>query len=90
MIAKLRRFADRLVNGRIESNYLPAKKTKSLAIGPGGQFFFDFGYDTVEESARRILETCGAVVGIPCMIVAADDAFVVPVPTTLKATSTGR
>jgi adenylate cyclase len=41
--------------------------------------------ETVEESTRRILETCGAVVGVPCMIVAADDDFVVPVPTTLRA-----
>jgi hypothetical protein len=27
----------------------------------------------------------GAIVGVSCMIVAADDIFVVPVPTTLKA-----
>jgi adenylate cyclase len=69
---------------RIESNYVPARKTKSLAIGPAGQFFFDFGYDTVEESVRRNLEYCGAVIGVACMIVAVDDAFVVPVPTSMK------
>jgi hypothetical protein len=70
---------------RIENVYPAARKSKTLAIGPGGAFFFMTGTDTIEESARRILETCGAVVGVPCMIVAADDAFVVPVPTTLKA-----
>jgi class 3 adenylate cyclase len=70
---------------RIENVYPSARKSKTLAIGPGGAFFFMTGTDTIEESARRILETCGAVVGVPCMIVAADDAFVVPVPTTLKA-----
>jgi class 3 adenylate cyclase len=69
---------------RIENNYVPARKTKSIAIGPGGQFFFDFGYETVEESARRNLEYCGAVVGVACMIVVVDDAFVVPVPATMK------
>jgi class 3 adenylate cyclase len=70
---------------RLESVYPPAHKSKSLAIGPGGAFFFNIGSETAEESSRRILETCGAVVGVPCMIVAADDDFVVPVPTTLRA-----
>jgi adenylate cyclase len=69
---------------RLESNYVPGKKTKSVAIGPGGQFFFNFGYDAIGESARRNLEGCGAAAGVPCMIVAVDDVFVVPVPTTLK------
>lgn len=69
---------------RIESNYMPARKTKSLAIGPGGQFFFDFGYETVEESARRNLEYCGGMIGVACMIVAVDDVFVVPMPATMK------
>jgi hypothetical protein len=69
---------------RIENLYLPARKTKSIAIGPGGQLFFDSGYDTVEESARRNLEYCGGVVGVACMIVAVDDNFVVPVPASMK------
>jgi class 3 adenylate cyclase len=69
---------------RIESNYVPARKAKSLAIGPAGQFFFDFGYDTVEESARRNLEYCGAMIGVACMIIAVDDTFVVPVPASMK------
>ena len=70
---------------RIEHIYLPGRKSKTLAIGPGGAFFFNLGADSIEESARRVLETCGAVIGVACMIVAADDVFVVPVPTTLKA-----
>jgi class 3 adenylate cyclase len=69
---------------RLESLYLPGKKTRSIALGPGGQFFFNFNMDNVEESARRNLESCGGVAGVPCMIVAVDDVFVVPVPTTLK------
>jgi hypothetical protein len=32
------------------------------------------------------LISCGAIAGVPYMIVAVDDAFVVPVPTTLKVT----
>jgi adenylate cyclase len=69
---------------RLEANYVPGKKTKSIAVGPGGQFFFNVGYEAIEESARRNLEGCGAVAGVPCMIVAVDDVFVVPVPTTLR------
>jgi class 3 adenylate cyclase len=71
---------------RIESTYMPAKKSKSIAIGPGGQFFFNVGLDTVEESVRRNLEYCGGVIGVACMIVAVDDAFVVPVPASMKVT----
>jgi hypothetical protein len=71
---------------RLETLYAPGKRTKSIAVGPGGQFIFNFAYDSIEESARRNLETCGAIAGVPCMIVAVDDAFVVSVPTTLKVT----
>jgi adenylate cyclase len=70
---------------RIENVYPGARKSKSMAIGPGGQWFFDVAQESVEESARRTLENCGATVGVPCMIVAADDAFVVPVPTLMRA-----
>jgi class 3 adenylate cyclase len=70
---------------KLESGYPSGRKSKSIAIGPGGAFFFNVGADTAEESARRILEMCGAVVGVACMIVAVDDVFVVPVPSTLKA-----
>jgi adenylate cyclase len=69
---------------RLESVYTPGKKSKSIAIGPGGQFFFNSGIDTVEDSARRNLEACGAAAGVACMIAAVDDVFVVPVPTTLR------
>jgi class 3 adenylate cyclase len=71
---------------RLESLYVPGRKTKSIAVGPGGQFAFYTGSESIEESARRVLETCGALAGAACMIVAIDDAFVVPVPATLKVT----
>jgi class 3 adenylate cyclase len=69
---------------RLESVYPPARKAKSIAIGPGGAYFFDGGVDTAAESMRRNLETCGAFAGVACMIVAVDDVFVVPVPMTSK------
>ena len=71
---------------RLETYYGPGRKTKSIAVGPGGQFFYNLGVEAVEDSARRNLESCGALAGVPCIIVALDDAFVVPVPTTLKVT----
>jgi hypothetical protein len=71
---------------RLESNYVPGRKSKSIAVGPGGQFAFYTGGESVEESARRTLETCGALAGTACMIVAIDEVFVVQVPATLKVT----
>jgi class 3 adenylate cyclase len=71
---------------RLENYYAPGKKTKSIAVGPGGQFIPIVGAETIEDSARRSLESCGAIAGVPCMIVAVDDVFVVPVPTMLKVT----
>ena len=70
---------------RIDNIYAPGKKTKALAIGPGGQFFYLTGQESADEAARRTLEGCASVTGVPCMVVALDDVFVVPVPTTLKA-----
>ncbi len=69
---------------RLDSGYAPGRKTKAIALGPGGQFFFYTNQESVEEVTRRTLEGCGAAAGVPCMIVALDDVFVVPVPTTLK------
>ncbi|MBR1269149.1 adenylate/guanylate cyclase domain-containing protein [Bradyrhizobium sp. AUGA SZCCT0222] len=72
---------------RIENIYVPARKTKILAVGPGvGQYYMVVGVDSVEEAARRSLESCGAIAGVPCMIVALNDAFVAPVPTTMRVT----
>jgi adenylate cyclase len=70
---------------RLDSIYAPGRKTKAIALGPGGQSFFYTNQESVEEATRRTLEGCGAAAGVPCMIVALDDVFVVPVPTTLKA-----
>jgi adenylate cyclase len=70
---------------RLEALYPQSRKIRSVAIGPGGQFFYNSGLETAEESMRRNLETCGAFAGVACMIVALDDVFVVPVPATMRA-----
>jgi adenylate cyclase len=71
---------------RLENMFVPAAKSRSVALGPGGQYFMVLGASSPEESARRALESCGAIAGVACMIVAVDDNFVVPIPTLLRIT----
>jgi len=71
---------------RLENIFVPAAKSRSVALGPGGQYFMVLGAPTAEDSARRSLESCGAIAGVACMIVAVDDNFVVPIPSSLKIT----
>jgi class 3 adenylate cyclase len=71
--------------GPIERRYLPGRKSKALAISPSGSFFFYINQDSTDEAVRRALEVCGNDSGIPCLIVAIDDDFVVPIPTVMKA-----
>ncbi|HKS20987.1 MAG TPA: adenylate/guanylate cyclase domain-containing protein [Bradyrhizobium sp.] len=71
---------------RLENIYVTGRKTKALALGPGGQYFITVGMESADEAVRRSIESCGAIAGVPCLIVALDDLFVVPVPTTLRVT----
>jgi class 3 adenylate cyclase len=71
---------------RVETMYVPAAKSRSVALGPGGQYFMVLGASSVDETTRRALESCGAIAGVACMIVAVDDVFVVPIPTLLRVT----
>ena len=70
---------------RLDAAFLPGRKSRTIAVGPGGQFIFNTNGESLDESARRSLESCAAVAGVPCLIVAADDNFVVPIPTMMKA-----
>jgi hypothetical protein len=70
--------------GWLEKNYPTRTKPKALAIG-GSSFGWAAGAgQSVDEVVRRALEICGNFAGIPCMIIAIDDVFVVPVPTKMK------
>ncbi|TYO66425.1 adenylate/guanylate cyclase domain-containing protein [Bradyrhizobium hipponense] len=71
---------------RLENMYVPAAKSRSVALSPGGQYFMVMGAPSADDSTRRSLESCGALAGVACMIVAVDDNFVVPIPTLLKIT----
>ena len=69
----------------IEKSYPGAPKSKALAISPRGHWWRCYGTQNQGEAARRALEACGETVGVPCMIIAVDDVFVVPIPTMMKA-----
>ena len=71
----------------LQKNYVPARKSKAVALGPGGALYYFFNHDTADEAIRRALELCGSNTGTPCLIIALDDNFVVPVPKTMKAIS---
>ncbi|WP_445219130.1 adenylate/guanylate cyclase domain-containing protein [Bradyrhizobium sp. Pa8] len=71
---------------RLENMFVPAAKSRSIALGPGGQYFMVLGASSVDDSARRSLESCGAIAGVACLIVAVDDNFVVPIPTLFRIT----
>ena len=69
---------------RLAKEYVGAAKPKALAISPAGGWSYISGQSSAE-AVRRALEWCGRH-GVPCMIVAVDDRFVVTVPTTMKVT----
>jgi adenylate cyclase len=70
----------------IEKSYVPGHAQKALALGPLGGFFFLIGQESTDEAERRVLELCGHNAGVPCLLVALNDNFVVPVPMTMKPT----
>jgi hypothetical protein len=64
--------------------YAAMRKSKVYVVGPtGGRMYFS-AQPSPEEAMRRALERCGYEAGVPCMVVAVDDSFVVPIPVTAK------
>jgi class 3 adenylate cyclase len=71
----------------IEKNYLPGRKSKAIAMSSSGLLGYYFSQESIDEAVRRALESCGSNAGVPCMIIAVDDVFIVPIPTTMKVMS---
>jgi len=71
---------------RLENVYVPGRNTKAIALSPGGAFFFLTAMDSVDEAVRRAIESCGGIAGVSCLIIALNENFVVPIPTTLRVT----
>jgi class 3 adenylate cyclase len=70
----------------IAQRYMPGPTHKALALAPSGQIGFFINQASVAEAARRALEFCGLSAGIPCAILATDNAFAIGVPTSMKPT----
>jgi len=68
----------------VEKTYLPGRAPKVLALGPLGGFYFLTNQESADEAVRRVLELCGNNAGVPCLTIAVNDDFVVPIPVTMK------
>jgi TIR domain len=68
----------------LEKYYLAGRKPKALAIASSGSYAYNTNQENADEAARRALEACGFHAGLPCRIIALDDNFVIPIPTTMK------
>jgi TIR domain len=69
----------------LEKFYVPGRTSKALAISSSGSYAYNTRQDNIDEAVRRALEACGFHAGLPCRVIAIDDNFVVPIPTTMKA-----
>ena len=69
----------------LQKFYLNGRKSKAFAVSPQGLGGIYVGQSSPEEAVRRALELCGSRAGVACVIVALDEALVVPIPSTMKA-----
>jgi class 3 adenylate cyclase len=68
----------------VEKTYLTGRAPKALALGPFGGSYFVMNQESADEAVRRVLELCGNNAGVPCLVLAVNDDFVVPIPKTMK------
>ena len=78
-------FARDLFRTNLQKLYRNGRKPKAFAISPQGLGGIYVAQSSPEEAVRRALELCGSRAGVACVTMAVDDAFVVPIPTTMKA-----
>ncbi len=71
---------------RLQKGYRTARKVKVAALSTFGRGAVYAAQATVDEAVRRALELCGSRSRFPCIVLAVDDTFVVPIPTTRKIT----
>jgi len=68
---------------QVEKSFPSLGPSKALAIGLNYYAYFG-NQANIDEAARRSLEWCSFHAGTACMVLAVDNAFVVPIPTTMK------
>lgn len=77
-------LANEVWRGNLQKFYKNGRKSKAFAVSPQGLAGMLMGQGSQEEAVRRSLEVCGSRAGVACVIVAVDDALVVPIPTSMK------
>jgi len=75
-----------IARGNLDRAYKNARPPKAVAISPQGLQRNQVNQPSTDEAVRRVLEICGDLAGAACMVVAIDNVFVVPIPTSAKAT----
>ena len=70
---------------RIANSYPRAPKSKALVMSMNGRWVLTTTQPVPDDAVRRSLERCGRTYSSPCVVVAIDDTFVIPIPTLAKA-----
>ena len=70
---------------RIANGYPGAAGSKAFVLSASKRWVFTVAQASPDEAIRRSLERCGAIASSACMVVAVDNAFVVPIPASAKA-----
>ena len=65
-------------------SYPASARPKALVLAPNGNWWSSSAQASLADAMRRSLERCGYATGDPCMVIAVDDTFVVPIPTLAK------
>ena len=68
----------------LEQRYPPGRTPKALAVASTGSYSYNTNQENADDAVRRVLESCGFYAGLPCRVIALDDNFVVPIPTTMR------
>jgi adenylate cyclase len=77
--------ADPALSQKVSSGYTRASRSKAFVVAPDGYWYYRSNLSSPDEATRLTLERCGAKSSSPCMVLAVDDTFVVPIPTLAKA-----
>src|SRR5581483_8032370 len=64
--------------------YPPDARSKAIAMAPSGFWYIIHSQESAEEATRRILERCGYLEQVACVVIAVDDRFVTAVPTSAR------
>jgi adenylate cyclase len=70
----------RAADAEFLASFLQRPKPRALAVGRTGLMGMSWGGRTADDPIRRALEFCGDRTGEACLLVAVDDVFAAPIP----------